>query len=95
MLEPFRRCLLTCVYTKAAMLCVQVSELQGNVQDLQEALDKETAHKDSQSTLEEAYRHRNRLDARYGENTLPRRLQGHTLSCVWKVIACDDLTAVA
>lgn len=43
-----------------------MSDLQGNVQDLQEALDKEVAvHKDSQSTLEEAYRHRRRLEARY------------------------------
>lgn len=47
------------------MQCVQVSDLQGSVQELQEALDKEAAaHKDSQSTLEQAYRHRNRLEAR-------------------------------
>ena len=51
---------------RAVMQCVQVSELQGTIQDLEEALDKEVAaHKDSQSTLEEAYRHRNRLEARY------------------------------
>ena len=50
----------------AELQCVQVSELQGVVQDLEEALDREsTAHKDSQSTLEEAYRHRNRLETRY------------------------------
>ena len=50
----------------AMMLCVQVSELQGSMQDLEEALDKEVAaHKDSKSTLEEAYCHRNRLEARY------------------------------
>lgn len=50
---------------KSSMQCVQVSDLQGHVQELQEALDKEVAaHKDSQSTLEEAYRHRNKLEAR-------------------------------
>lgn len=53
------------------MQCVQVSDLQGSVQELQEALDKEVAaHKDSQSTLEEAYRHRNRLEARYVSPTV-------------------------
>lgn len=51
------------------MPCLQVSDLQGSVQELQEALDKEVAaHKDSQSTLEEAYRHRNRLEARYASH---------------------------
>lgn len=51
---------------EVAMQCVQVSDLQGSVQELQEALDKEVAvHKDSQTTLEEAYRDRNRLEARY------------------------------
>ena len=44
---------------------MQVSDLQETVQELQEALDKElTAHKEAQTTLEEAYRHRNSLEAR-------------------------------
>ncbi len=35
------------------------------MQELQEALDQETtAHRQAQCTLEEAYRHRNRLEAR-------------------------------
>lgn len=43
---------------------VQVSELQGSVQELQEALDQETtANRDSQATLEEAYHHRKTLEA--------------------------------
>ncbi len=42
-----------------------MSELQGSMQELQEALDQETtAHRQAQSTLEEAYRHRNNLEAR-------------------------------
>ena len=42
-----------------------MSDLQETVQELQEALDKEvTAHKEAQATLEEAYRHRNNLEAR-------------------------------
>ena len=50
---------------ESTMQRVQVSDLQSNVQELQEALDKEiAAHNASQSTLEEAYRHRNRLEAR-------------------------------
>lgn len=64
------------------MQCMQVSELQGNMQDLQEALDKETAaYKESQSTLEEAYRHRNRLEARYTLDILLN--YSSAVSCVW------------
>lgn len=44
---------------------LQVSDLQGSVQELEEALDKESAaHNEAQTTLEEAYRHRNSLEAR-------------------------------
>lgn len=43
---------------------MQVSELQGNVQELQEALDHEAAaSRDAQGTLQEAFHHRKALEA--------------------------------
>lgn len=45
-------------------MCLQVSELQGSVQELQEALDREAAaHREAQGTLEEAFHHRRALEA--------------------------------
>ena len=46
-------------------MCLQVSELQGSVQELQEALDQEAAaHREAQGTLEEAFHHRRALEAK-------------------------------
>ena len=51
--------------SSTAGMCVQVSELQGSVQELQEALDHEAAaHREAQGTLEEAFHHRKALEAK-------------------------------
>ena len=45
-------------------MCAQVSELQGSVQELQEALDQEASvSREAQATLEEAFHHRKALEA--------------------------------
>lgn len=51
-------------YADTVEMCVQVSELQGNVQELQEALDQEaSASREAQAILEEAFHHRKALEA--------------------------------